>query len=99
MQQLVDVDRKEVLAFYISLFLCRKEFNKAFLQKINELRLQSPHVHGNKGVFVDRINRSVFFFNACALCGLYNVFRLVDTGQVSVFINDADTSCNTAVVT
>ena len=43
--------------------------------------------------------KKILIIASLALCGLYDVFRLVDTGQVSVFINDADTSCNTAVVT
>ena len=93
-QQFTDEDRNQILCFQRivrNFFL--KELFEAFLQYIQKLRSQSPHVHGNQRIHIH--SHAVCFRSSC---GLYNVLGLHNFRQIVLLIHLTDTTSHTTVI-
>ena len=94
LQQFTDEDRDQILCFQrIARNFFLKELFEAFLQYIQKLRSQSPHVHGNQRI---HINHYAVCF--CSGCRLYNVLSLNNLSQIVLLVHFADTTSHAAVI-
>ena len=94
LQQLTDEDGNQILCFQrIARNFFLKELFEAFLQYIQKLRSQSPHVHGNQ-----RIHIHSYTVCLCSGCCFYNVLGFHNLGQIVLIIHLADTTGHTAII-
>ena len=94
LQQLTNEDRDQILCFQrIARNFFLKELFETFLQYIQKLRSQSPHVHGNQRIYIH--SHAVCF---CSSCGLYNILGLHNLSQITLLVHLADATGHTAII-
>ena len=97
LDQTVDHLRKKIFFFNIRSIKILKKLHKALFQHVHKCRSQSPHIHGNKAVYIQLFCCSVCVSGFCPVLSLINIMSLCHANQRSVF-NMADTSCYASIV-
>ena len=94
LQQLTDEDWNQILCFQrIARNFFLKELFEAFLQNIQKIRSQAPHIHGYQRIHIN--NHTVCL---CSICSLDDVLGFHNLSQVSILIHFADATSHATVI-